>query len=120
MNGVTLCGNKTKLSGADLEHSIVKMIEQKLFSKKFLDDLVNEIIAMRAAYMETIADRDALQKRGDELTLEIERLADLAAKLPDTQEIVKKIGVREIERQELDRKLATTAMPPPALNPQRL
>lgn len=120
MHGGDLCDNATKLRGEDLELAIVQSIERNLFSNEFLDGLVAEILELRSAYLATISDRSALQKRRDELTLEIERLTEMAAKLPDITEIANKIGGRQNERTQVDQQLATTAMPPTAINPQRL
>ncbi len=119
MHGSGVCANKSKIRGLALERAVVQAVEQNLVSKKFLDDLVAEIMQIRDEHLASISDRSAMQNRRDELTIEIARLVDLAAKLPNTQEIVNKIGILEHERGALEKTLAAAA-PPAQVDPQWL
>jgi len=106
MNGSTACSNKTKIRGEELENAVVDAVMAELLDEKFVEDVAMEVIEISGRHAQSI-DRNALEKRRQEISAEQSRVVDLAAKVGgDIEPLARRIREYERERAEIDRKLA--------------
>lgn len=105
MHGITLCNNKAKIRGSEIESVLVAMIEQELFSDSFLNGLIDEIIALKRQQAKQ-TDRPALERRRQELSAKIGNLARAAAIAIDVPEIGQQLAELNRERVGIDQVLA--------------
>jgi len=116
MNGAKTCSNQAKILGKELEAALVSAIETKLFSEAFFEQVVEEIAALRREAQADQPDRPALERKRCDLTLEIVRLSELAAKLPDIREVAEKLANLQKERGALEARLTSLETPAAALD----
>lgn len=113
MNGIGQCTNKAKIRGIELEAAVVEAIEKYLLPEDALEKITDEILLLKEAEIKTGDSAEDLQQRVRRLTEEIERLTDLALRVPDLTDVAEKLKVKSQERDALVKKLSQVANPGP-------
>lgn len=113
MNGKGQCTNKAKIRGIELEAAVVEAIEKYLLPEDALEKITDEILLLKEAEIKTGDSAEDLQQRVRRLTEEIERLTDLALRVPDLTDVAEKLKIKSQERDALVKKLRQVANPGP-------
>jgi hypothetical protein len=116
MYGDKSCANCSKIRGRELESSLINEIESCLFSEKFLEEVVKEIVDQQNKLESSRPQFDVLQKRQEQLSNEIRKLTEMSLKVPDVSIIAEEIAKRNRELQNITSALQKTKSSPEPIN----